>query len=79
MSIDVSTNDKFFEEVFDGVTPLVLIKEVIYSEDLGINYSGYPLEGVNTVGILDALSENECRRFHKNKHYVLEITVKEVE
>ena len=79
MSIDVSSNEEFFKDISDQITPLVPIKEVIYSEDLGINYNGYPLEGINTVAILDTLSENECRRFYKNKRYVLEIVVKEVE
>ncbi len=54
-------------------------KLVIYTEDLGINFGGYPLEKIDTVAILDALADNELVRMHKNKHYVLEITVKEVE
>lgn len=52
--------------------------EVIYEEDLGINFNGYPLETVDRDKINDVLMDNECRRFYKNKHYKLKIIVEEV-
>jgi len=67
--------------------------KILYQEDLGINFNGYPLEDLylsTTEGGLDevvlgekvkeALEEHESLRFHKNFEYeiVVEIRAKEV-
>lgn len=51
---------------------------VLYSQDLGINYNGYPLENIDLDEIRNILVEKETERYHKNKHYILEIVLKEV-
>ena len=67
--------------------------KILYQEDLGINFNGYPLEDLylsTTEGGLDevvlgekvkeALEEHESLRFHKNFEYeiVVEVRAKEV-
>jgi len=67
--------------------------KVLYQEDLGINFNGYPLEdlylsanegGLDEVGLCEkvkeALEEHKSLRFHKNFEYeiVVEVRAKEV-
>lgn len=56
-----------------------MYKEEIYSEDLDINFNGYPLENVDLDELRDFILHNRCRRFPKNRRYVLKVIVEEVE
>ena len=49
--------------------------------DLGINFSGYPLEDMDHLiaeEIQNMLLENNCRRFPKNRNYKLKLVIEEI-
>jgi len=67
--------------------------KILYQEDLGINFNGYPLEdlylstsegGLDEIDlgekVKEALEEHKSLRFHKNFEYeiVVEVRAKEV-
>jgi len=54
------------------------ITEDLITIDLGINFNGYPLEGQDADEMVNYLSENQCKRFHKNKRYKLVMRIEEV-
>ena len=56
-----------------------MYKEEIYSEDLDINFNGYPLENVDLDELQDFILGNRCGRFPKNRRYILKLIVEEAE
>lgn len=53
----------------------------LWQYDLGINFSGYPLEDMDHLiaeEIQNMLSENNCRRFPKNRNYKLKLVIEEI-
>lgn len=53
----------------------------LWQYDLGINFSGYPLEDMDHLiaeEIQNRLLENNCRRFPKNRNYKLKLVIEEM-
>lgn len=53
----------------------------LWQYDLGINFSGYPLEDMDqliTEEIQNVVLENNCRRFPKNRNYKLKLVIEEI-
>lgn len=51
----------------------------IYGEDLGVNYSGYPVEAISIDEIGEAIDQLSCKKFYKNLRYRVELHVFAVE
>lgn len=53
----------------------------LWQYDLGINFSGYPLEDMDQLiaeEIQNVVLENNCRRFPKNRNYKLKLVIEEI-
>jgi UDP:flavonoid glycosyltransferase YjiC (YdhE family) len=58
-------------------------QHILYQQDLGINFNGYPIENIDETTFCENVSnnilDNQALRLHKNLNYEVVVIIREKE